>query len=69
MAQKGDRVRLIATNDPHVTLAPGVLGTVVLVDDMGTVHVRWDNGTELGMVPDEDAFELVDGSADPASQD
>jgi Domain of unknown function (DUF4314) len=69
MAEKGDRVRLIATNDPHVTLAPGVLGTVMLVDDIGTVHVRWDNGTELGLVADEDAFELVDESVDPASQD
>jgi hypothetical protein len=68
MAAKGDRVRLIHTNDPHVTLAPGALGTVALVDDMGTVHVRWDNGTELGLVADEDAFELVRESDDAAPE-
>jgi hypothetical protein len=28
------------------------------------VHVRWDNGTELGLVADEDAFELVQESDD-----
>ncbi len=27
---------------------------------MGTVHVRWDSGVTLGLVADEDSFELVD---------
>ena len=32
------------------------LGTVTLVDDLGTVHVRWDDGGTLGLVPDEDEW-------------
>ena len=61
IAKPGDRVRLLATRDPHVELERGALGTVAFVDSMGTVHVRWDTGVTLGLVADEDSFELVDG--------
>jgi hypothetical protein len=59
MAKPGDRVRLLSTSDPHVELPEGSEGTVELVDAMGTVHVRFDDGTTLGLVADEDAFKLV----------
>lgn len=59
VAKKGDRIRLLSTSDPHVTIPPGSEGTVVLVDGLGTTHVKFDDGTELGLVADEDAFELV----------
>jgi hypothetical protein len=26
------------------------------VDDMGTIHMRWDCGRSLGLVPGEDSF-------------
>lgn len=48
---KGDRVRLISTSDPYTTLTAGCEGTVAFVDDLGTVHVKWDNGSHLGLVP------------------
>ena len=39
---KGIRVKLIKMNDPYNTkLAPGCLGTVRCVDDVGTIHVQW----------------------------
>ncbi len=34
----------------------GIKGTVVGVDDMGTVHMEWDNGRGLGLIPGEDNF-------------
>lgn len=34
----------------------GTRGTVVAVDDMGTIHMKWDNGRSLGLVPQEDQF-------------
>jgi Domain of unknown function (DUF4314) len=48
----GDRVEFLGfgEHDPYTDLRPGTLGTVDLVDDAGTVHVRWDNGSRLGMV-------------------
>ena len=42
-------------NDPR-PIPPGTRGTVRIVDDMGTVHVDWDNGRRLGLIPGEDSF-------------
>ena len=41
--------------DPH-PIEPGTRGTVRNVDDIGTVHVDFDNGRRLGLVPGEDSF-------------
>lgn len=48
--ERDDRVKLVATTDQYTDLKPGALGTVGLVDGLGTVHVRWDCGSTLGMV-------------------
>ena len=43
--------RVILTKDmedPFQPLKRGLKGTVRHVDDMGTVHIRWDNGSGLG---------------------
>ena len=34
----------------------GTRGTVIAVDDMGTVHCTFDNGRNLGLIPGEDSF-------------
>lgn len=45
---KGTRVMLKEMDDPQ---APpyGALGTVMCVDDIGTIHVMWDIGYTLGV--------------------
>ena len=45
---EGARVELIEMNDPYRDMPPGLRGTVVAVDDIGTVHIAWDNGSSLG---------------------
>ena len=55
----GDRIRLVRCTDEWTRLTPGALGTVTVIDSVGTVHVRWDGGGTLGLVPDEDAWEVV----------
>lgn len=57
---RGRRIRVVACTDPHTTLPAGLCGTVVFVDGLGTVHVRWDDGRTLGLVPDLDQYELLD---------
>lgn len=59
MTAVGDRVRLIFCSDPYTVLSPGTMGTVRLVDDVGTVHVAWDDGTNLGMIRGQDRWETV----------
>jgi len=51
---KGTRVRLVRMNDPYSKLDVGDTGTVITVDDLGTVHVSWDKGGSLGVVYGED---------------
>jgi len=55
---KGKRIKCLHMMDDHPILS-GEEGTVDLVDDMGTIHVNWDNGRRLGLVPEEDEYELV----------
>ncbi len=55
----GDRVRLIAMGQDPCPVPPGTLGTVWAVDALGTVHVVWDNGRTLGLVPQVDRYDLV----------
>ena len=52
----GTRVELNCMNDPYHPVEPGTRGTVKYVDDLGTVHMKWDNGRSLGLVPGEDTF-------------
>ena len=56
---KGKRIKCIHMMDDYPILS-GELGTVDLVDDMGTIHVKWDSGRRLGLVPEEDEYEIVD---------
>lgn len=46
----GCRVELVRLDDPYSKLTPGEYGTVVDVDDTGTVFVHWDCGSSLGIV-------------------
>lgn len=56
---KERRVRLISTDDPWTRLQPGTLGKVICTDDIGTVHVKWDDGSTLGLVPGHDSWEEI----------
>ena len=55
----GCRVELISMNDPYATLKPGDQGTVVAVDDIGTVHIDWDNGSGLGAAYGADVIRRI----------
>ena len=46
----GCRVELVRLDDPHSKLTPGERGTVETVDDTGTVFVKWDSGSTLGVI-------------------
>jgi len=56
----GQRIKLIHTNDQYTILKPGDTGTVNLIDSMGTVFVKWDNGNSLGLLPNIDEWEIVE---------
>lgn len=38
---------------------PGSIGTVDHVDNVGTIHMSWENGSSLGLIPGEDRFKII----------
>ena len=56
----GSRVELIQMSDPYTHLREGDRGTVVGVDDMGQIMMRWDRHSSLSLIPGEDQFRRVE---------
>lgn len=55
----GTRVELLHMDD--VQAPPiGTRGTVIGVDDIGSIMVRWDNGSGLSVAYGEDSCKVVD---------
>lgn len=57
---KGTRVELIHMADEKAP-PPGTKGIVKHVDDMGTIHVSWETGSSLGLIPGVDEFKVIKG--------
>ena len=58
MAREGMRVRMIHMDDER-PVDEGLEGTIEKIDSLGTLHVRWDDGRLLGVIPNEDNYELL----------
>ena len=37
----------------------GTIGTITNIDDAGTIHVKWETGSSLGLIPSIDVFEVI----------
>jgi len=55
----GTRIRLNSMNDPYAPITPGTEGVVDVVDDDGQLHMKWDNGRTLALIPGEDSFTVL----------
>ena len=54
----GTIVKLISMND--VQSPPvGTIGEVTMIDDMGSIHVNWQNGSTLALIPNVDSWEIL----------
>ena len=54
----GTRIELFSMEDSQA-IPCGTKGTVVLVDDIGTIHMKWDNGSSLGIISGVDSFRKI----------
>lgn len=55
----GKRIRIIEMKgEDFIT---GTEGTITHIDDMCNIHVKWDNGSTLSVIPDEDQYEILHG--------
>ena len=55
----GTRIQLIAMRDEKYPVLPGTIGEVTHIDDMGSVHMKWQNGSSLAIIPEVDSFKIV----------
>ena len=56
----GSRVELIRMEDIQAP-PTGTQGTVIGVDDIGSIMVSWDNGSSLSVVYGEDSCRILEG--------
>ena len=54
----GTRVELVRMDDRQAP-PPGTKGTVLGVDDTGSLLMRWDNGSGLNVVYGEDIVRII----------
>ena len=52
----GTRIMLLSMGQDINPVRNNTRGTVMAVDDIGTLHCRFDNGRSLGIIPGEDSF-------------
>ena len=52
----GTRIILEHMDDPYAPVESGTRGTVQTVDDAGQIHMSWDNGRTLAVIPGVDTF-------------
>ena len=55
----GTRVQIDSMGDDPELVSNGTKGTVSFVDDIGTLHVEFDNGRSLGICPEVDSFHKI----------
>lgn len=56
---KDKRVRCI-NMEGETSVTSGDEGTIQFIDDIGNIHVRWDNGSSLALIPEVDKYEILD---------
>ena len=57
----GTRAMCDDMQDTYQSVPSGTMGTVYIVDAIGTIHVDWDNGSMLGLIYGVDSFHKVMG--------
>ena len=55
----GTKVKLIKLYDLLSTIPTGTEGVIDRIDDQGTLHINWNNGSTLGLVIGTDEFEVI----------
>lgn len=55
----GTVVELVKMDDIQAP-SVGTKGVVEFIDDIGTIHVKWENGSSLGVVYGEDLCRVIE---------
>ena len=56
----GTKIQLISMRDEKYPIPPGTVGEVTHIDDMGSIHMNWQNGSSLALIPEVDSFKVLE---------
>ena len=56
---KGTRIKCVLMKDKYNPVPSGTIGSVRNVDDAGTIHMAWENGSSLALNISEDKFNYL----------
>ena len=55
----GTKIQLISMRDEKYPILPGTIGVVTHIDDLGSIHMKWQNGSSLAIIPEVDSFKVL----------
>jgi hypothetical protein len=58
IAKVGMRIRMLSMED-EFPVDEGMEGTIYNIDDLGTLHVKWDDGRNIGIIPGIDEYQVL----------
>lgn len=56
----GTKIKLLQDMDDIQPIKAGQIGIVEYIDSEGSLHMRWDNGSGLAIIPEIDKFEVME---------
>ena len=56
----GTKIQLISMRDEKYPILPGTIGEGTHIDDMGSIHMKWQNGASLALSPEVDSFKVLE---------
>ena len=56
---KGTKLQMITMRNEKYPIPPGTVGEVTHIDDMGSIHMKWENGSFLAIIPEVDSFRVA----------
>ena len=56
---KRTKLQLLSMRNEKYPVLPGTVGEVTHIDDVGSIHMRWENGSSLALIPEVDSFKAV----------
>lgn len=56
----GSKIKLLEDMEDTQGIRAGQFGILEYIDDEGSLHMRWDNGSGLAIIPEIDKFEVIE---------
>ena len=55
----GTKIQLISMRNEKYPILPGTIGEVTHIDDLGSIHMKWQNWLFSCLIPEVDSFKVV----------